>query len=193
MTIKSLRIHAADFSPFFATSIAYRPLPRPILDAFLMQRGLLSPPLQGRLRRQGMLHAGLLNKMYFRLNQIAFDKASSHAIHTYVGGQSVMEVDLTDIDPEPATESRHNRGQSLDTGGGTDHDDESIRERPQFTYEGVFNEPLRPPYSTDTGWRPWGNLSVWFGITPFGRTRYHSHGVAVDLKLDDTHDRYVRF
>ena len=57
-----------DFDPHHSTSIAYRPLPRPALEAFLTQRGLFSS-IKGKI---ALLHHGFLNKMYFRLNQIAF-------------------------------------------------------------------------------------------------------------------------
>jgi hypothetical protein len=103
---------------------------------------------------------------------------------------------------------RHERLSTIDTGGGTDHDDTEIRERPEFTYEGVFDDPIRPRsvsvlhktycsidplvFQSTSFWRPWGKFPIWFGITPFARTRYHSHGVAFDLTLDSIHHRYVR-
>jgi len=188
----ALRTHETDFNPYYPTSIAYRPLPRPILDAFLIQRGLLTVPVKGRLYRRSFVHTGILNKVYFRLNQIVFPKESSQAIHTYIGGTPAGDVDLADIDHDRATLRGHDRVASMpDTGGGTDHDDTEIRERPEFTYEGVFDDPVRPRSST-SAWRPWGKFAIWFGITPFARTRYHSHGVAFDLTLDSIHHRYIR-
>lgn len=69
----SLQTYQPDFDPHYPTSIAYRPLPRPALEAFLTQRGVL------RSNRKGMpdfVHVGLINKMYVRLSQIAFSGKS---------------------------------------------------------------------------------------------------------------------
>lgn len=67
-TISGLELHASEFDPHYPTSIAYTPLPRPALEAFLVQRGLLS-----KIPRRGdFFHAGFLNKIYLRLNDTAF-------------------------------------------------------------------------------------------------------------------------
>ena len=63
----ALERYDTDFNPYYPSSIAYTPLPRPVLESFLTQRGLLS--------WNNFFHAGLLNKMYMRLNEIVF-KAS---------------------------------------------------------------------------------------------------------------------
>ena len=64
--------HAVDFDPHYPTSIAYCPLPRPALEAFLIQRGLLSNvPKWG-----DFFHAGFLNKLYLRLNEAVFTGSS---------------------------------------------------------------------------------------------------------------------
>ena len=65
-TIKGLLVHAQDFNPHYPTSIAYRPLPRPALEAFLVQRGLYT----NKAKPTDFFHPGLLNKLYFRLNSI---------------------------------------------------------------------------------------------------------------------------
>jgi len=67
-TIAALERHAADFNPHFVTSIAYTPLPRAALESFLIQRGLL----HSRTRWNDFFHAGFLNKVYARLNDIVF-------------------------------------------------------------------------------------------------------------------------
>ena len=67
-TISALNTHASDFDPHYLTSIAYRPLPRAALEAFLGQRGLYFK--NGGL--SDFIHSGILNKLYFRLNQIVF-------------------------------------------------------------------------------------------------------------------------
>lgn len=73
-TIRSLRCYEKDFNPYYPTSIAYTPLPRPALEAFLRQRGLYSKRM---LNLNSFFHAGLLNKMYFWLCEIVF-RNSSH-------------------------------------------------------------------------------------------------------------------
>lgn len=70
--ISALRLHSSDFDPHFPTSVAYRPLPRPALEAFLSQRGLF----HNVTRRGDFFHHGFLNKLYLRLNEIAFRGSS---------------------------------------------------------------------------------------------------------------------
>lgn len=77
-TVSSLKTHATDFDPSYPSSIAYRLLPRAALEAFLIQRGLMS-------KKGGwtdFIHSGILNKIYFRLNQIVF-KASSDNVRAF--------------------------------------------------------------------------------------------------------------
>jgi hypothetical protein len=70
--IKSLQLHAPDFDPHYPTSIAYHPLPRPALEAFLAQRGLFHIVTQW----QDFFHSGFLNKLYLRLNEAVFRGSS---------------------------------------------------------------------------------------------------------------------
>ena len=66
--IKALKLHASDFDPHYPTSIAYHPIPRPALEAFLIQRGLLNKVP----RFSDFFHSGLLNKIYLRLNDVVY-------------------------------------------------------------------------------------------------------------------------
>lgn len=67
-TIKQFQTYVTDFNPHYPTSIAYRPLPRPVLETFLNQRGLLH-----KKRKFGdFFHSGFLNKIYLRLYDVAF-------------------------------------------------------------------------------------------------------------------------
>lgn len=66
--IPALQLHAHDFNPHYPTSIAYTPLPRPNLESFLIQRGLMSTTP----RWKDIFHHGLLNKIYVRLNDAVF-------------------------------------------------------------------------------------------------------------------------
>ncbi|KAJ3871562.1 hypothetical protein F5051DRAFT_433758 [Lentinula edodes] len=56
-TISNLQLHEVDFNPYYPTSIAYTPLPRPILESFLTQCGLLSTPS----KRGDFFHCGFLS------------------------------------------------------------------------------------------------------------------------------------
>lgn len=75
-TIPALKKHEADFNPHYVTSIAYTPLPRAALVAFLTQRGLL----HNKPHWWDAFHAGFLNKLYLRLNDAVF-RDSSKASH----------------------------------------------------------------------------------------------------------------
>ncbi|KAN0065817.1 hypothetical protein ACQY0O_000947 [Thecaphora frezii] len=65
---KLLRTHRRSFSPQFPTSIAYTPMPRAELEAFLYKRGLWKK--DGK--KGGPFNRGLLNRIYFYLNEVAF-------------------------------------------------------------------------------------------------------------------------
>ncbi|KAF8523077.1 hypothetical protein BU17DRAFT_75023 [Hysterangium stoloniferum] len=175
-TIATFATYASDFDPHYSTSIAYRLLPRAALEAFLSQRGLLSQSNN----TTDFIHSGILNKLYFRLNQIVF-RGSEKAIQYHLGEDS-FEVDLEELD---LTFSGHAKISTMGTGGGTDHDDASIRARPMYRWEGIFDDPLRdnagPRYRR---WLP--KLAVWFGIRPFWQSpQARTSGVSLDVRLDD--------
>ncbi|SNX85284.1 uncharacterized protein MEPE_03993 [Melanopsichium pennsylvanicum] len=56
------------FSPQYPTSIAYRPIPRKALEEFLTERGLW----KSNGAKGGPFNRGLLNRIYFYLNEIVF-------------------------------------------------------------------------------------------------------------------------
>ncbi|KAF8521485.1 hypothetical protein JB92DRAFT_3082021 [Gautieria morchelliformis] len=176
-TIAALKTHASDFNPHCSTSIAYRPIPRAALESFLSQRGLFA-----RKGRRDFIHSGILNKLYFRLNQIVF-RGSEKAIAYHLGDDSI-EVDLENLEF-----SSHAKSSTLGTGGGTDHDDVSIRARPLYRWEAIFEDPLRP--SAEGRYRRWlPKLAVWFGLTPFWKpSMAFTSGVSLDVRLED--GRYV--
>lgn len=70
--VKALNTHAKDFNPHYPTCVAYTPLARPVLESFLIQRGLMSKPR----RRSDLFHSGFLNKLYLRLNETVFHDTS---------------------------------------------------------------------------------------------------------------------
>ena len=202
-TIAALQRYESDFNPHFASSVAYRPLPRPALEAFLAQRGLLSP----RAKSRQFVHHGLLNKIYFRMNQIAFhntDKVilssplsrptpapSSTTFFSDSGFQAILvHVGNTaeEIDLEDLVLTTHVHSSSMGTGGGTDLDDASIRIRPTYKWEDVFNDEMHNKGYTEwqyLHWRRWKSmLAVWFGITPLNRRRTRTNGIALDVMVD---------
>lgn len=80
------------------------------------------------------------------------------------------------------------RPSTLGTGGGTDHDDGSIRARPLYRWEGILEDPLRRRERHTTNFL--AKLGVWFGVTPRWRADVPSMGLALDVRLDDG-GRYV--
>ncbi|KAF8316174.1 hypothetical protein DL93DRAFT_2154964 [Clavulina sp. PMI_390] len=172
-TVKALTLHEPDFNPWYPSSIAYQLLPRAALDAFLLQRGLLTAESRSWFKSSGALHSGLVNRLYFHLNEIVYERHPSKMIHTVGTLPSGFELPYA-----------HHRASSEDTGGGTDHDDSSIRERPLYRYEELFMEHHGK-------WR--GRFAVWFGLTPFAplmdqRTR----DISLELRLDSEHHQYIR-
>ncbi|KAI0082304.1 hypothetical protein K474DRAFT_1655685 [Panus rudis PR-1116 ss-1] len=175
-TIKALQTHATDFNPWYPTSIAYTPLPRAALEAFLTQRGLLN-----RKPKFGdFFHAGFLNKMYLRMYDVVFHGTKKgDIIHI---GDDTSELNMEEVD-------EHTQGQpsTLGTGGGTDHDDESIRPRPMYRWEGILGDKLsrHRHHHRDL----WAKFGVWFGITPRWRAGIPTRGLALDVALEN--GRYV--
>lgn len=63
-----LRKYRRSFSPQYPTSIAYRPMPRQALEQFLHKRGLWKK----KGAKGGPFNRGMLNRIYFYLNEIVF-------------------------------------------------------------------------------------------------------------------------
>lgn len=77
----------------------------------------------------------------------------------------------------------HARDSSLGTGGGTDHDDSSIRARPNYRWEGILEDPLlkRNEPRRKAGWKE--KLGVWLGLTSLWRSGMMSRGLSLDVEL----------
>ncbi|KAH8100667.1 hypothetical protein BXZ70DRAFT_1008156 [Cristinia sonorae] len=177
-TISGIQKHISDFSPHYPTSIAYTPLPRAALEAFLIQRGLLNK----KPKFGDFFTAGVLNKIYLRMNDIVFHRSNdANIIHL---GDETSEMDMEDVDAR-------SRGlpSTLGTGGGTDHDDADIRARPLYRWEGILDDKLSPGKHPHVG--IWVKFGVWFGITPLWRSGEPSPGLALDVRLDTATGRYV--
>jgi hypothetical protein len=175
-TISALQLHAPDFDSHYPTSIAYTPLPRSALEAFLAQRGLLS-----KVPRWGsFFHSGFLNKLYLRLNECVF-RGSKQAIMFHLG-HDPFERDMEDVDIET-----HGRPSTLGTGGGTDHDDEYILARPAYRWEGLLDDPLSDGKKWTGHW--FAKMGVWFGVASRWRSGMPSKGMSLDVRLEN--GRYV--
>jgi hypothetical protein len=192
-TINKLRLHPSDFNPHYPSSIAYTPLPRPALESFLAQRGLLHK----KPKRGDFIDNGFLNKVYIRMYNIVFQRSSQVYQIMYIElhsrtdsamqanifhlGYNTRRLDMEDIDIET-----HVPLSTLGTGGGTDYDDSVIRSRPVFRWEGILSDSLA---KKAPGPKLLSKLGVWLGLTPFWRTGSRSLGVALDIQLDG--DQYV--
>ena len=95
-------------------------------------------------------------------------------------GEGSSEFALSDVSVR-----FHNKSSSLGTGGGTDHDDSSIRARPIYDWEGILEDTLLTNRNKPgrQGWR--AKLGVWLGVTPLWRTGVVSSGLALDVQLED--------
>ena len=92
----------------------------------------------------------------------------------------------SELTPSAIDALAHGRSSSLGTGGGTDHDDPSIRPRPNYRWEGLLEDPIRHQ-QIKSGWL--AKLGVWLGITPLWREGMITRGIALDVKLEN--GRYV--
>ncbi|KAJ8514702.1 hypothetical protein ONZ45_g7784 [Pleurotus djamor] len=174
--IPALNLHASDFNPHYPTSIAYTPLPRANLEAFLIQRGLMS----GTSKPNGYLHHGFLNKIYIRLNEAVFhDSPQAVLFHLGIDG-SEMNMSVVDENLEqPST--------TFGTGGGTDHDDISVRPRPTYRWEGLLMDEVQERKPRRKGL--FVKLKAWLGLNPIWRSGSPSKGISLDVRLHN--GRYV--
>ncbi|KAJ8486761.1 hypothetical protein ONZ45_g14559 [Pleurotus djamor] len=174
--IPALNLHASDFNPHHPTSIAYTPLPRASLEAFLIQRGLMS----GTSKPNGYLHHGFLNKIYIRLNEAVFhDSPQAVLFHLGIDGS---EMNMSGVD-----ENLEQPSTTLGTGGGTDHDDISVRPRPTYRWEGLLMDEVqeRKPHRKGL----FVKLKAWLGLNPIWRSGSPSKGISLDVRLHN--GRYV--
>ncbi|PIL31892.1 hypothetical protein GSI_06596 [Ganoderma sinense ZZ0214-1] len=170
--IEGLAKYETDFNPHYPTSVAYAPLPRAALENFLTQRGLLNK----MPKFFDFFHAGFLNKMYLRMNDIVYHGMDGAIIFHL--GDDTSELDMEEIDlqtlPRPST---------LGTGGGTEYDDGEIRARPTYRWEGILDDPVRKQKPHQR--RFLSRLAVWFGVSPLWRTGDASQGLSLDVRLEN--------
>ncbi|KAF8704628.1 hypothetical protein RHS03_05839, partial [Rhizoctonia solani] len=129
-TVKGLKTHYLDFDPQYSTSIAYRPLPRPTLEAFFRQRGLWSASVNW-YGNWWWLHSGFINK----------------AIHVHIGGHSSFDLEEVDARSRVAP-SRLRKEHSGSVGAnsssglrvGTNHNDSVMRARRAYRWETLMED-----------------------------------------------------
>ena len=99
----------------------------------------------------------------------------------HIGNNSV-EVNMEEVDLQTQAQPS-----TLGTGGGTDHDDSSIRARPLYRWEGILSDDLS---SHERHHRDFlSKLAVWFGISPRWRAGVPTRGLALDVKAEN--GRYI--
>lgn len=78
-SLKAVGKHPELFSPYYRTSLCYQPLPRERLEHLLARVDLAGDAQY--------LTSGLLNRLYFLLNQVVFNNIPSHDIVVDVDGE----------------------------------------------------------------------------------------------------------
>ncbi|KAH7318861.1 hypothetical protein B0J17DRAFT_773208 [Rhizoctonia solani] len=218
-TMKPLKVYFLDFDPHYPTSIAYRPLPRPILEGFLQQRGLWSSSA-GWYGNWWWLHTGFINKIYFHVNWVVFS-GSSKAIHVHIGEYSsfdLREVDSRSRIPFSVMPEEDCIAITTSSGlkAGTAYSDSIMRARRAYRWETlVWDESTKPFLSRginvlrDHRWHFWheekrqyeeyrlslrGRLAQWLGLSPVANIHWHTGGLSVDVSLNKIapEPRYIR-
>ncbi|GAA6064386.1 hypothetical protein JCM10212_002919 [Sporobolomyces blumeae] len=137
----AIKSRPADFSPQYSTSLCYNPMKRADLEAFLERGGF-------DVSRSGFFHPGLLNQIYFLLDEMAFS-ATSEAIPIHLASDPFDDVHFSSLPRKLAPTQAHSAviGSQLTagTGDGTNEDDRDIRTRPTFRFEEAF-ERARPRF-----------------------------------------------
>lgn len=190
--ITHMRTHSQDFDPHYSSCIAYTPLSRANMEAFLVVRGLFSPTRNTR----AWFHPGILNKLYLRLNDIVFMNTSkvvftslqmyessfnsSKAILFHIGRGSA-ELDMNAVENLVGPSN-------ISVGGGTSYGDVSIRARPNFKWEAILSDNVIPKLQWQN--HLFSKLGSWFGLAPFW-TEDASKGLSVDVHLDQLSGMYV--
>ncbi|ORY68070.1 hypothetical protein BCR35DRAFT_326470 [Leucosporidium creatinivorum] len=165
----------ASFSPHYRQSICYHPMPRADLERFLNDRGF---PTTTR----GYFNTGLLNKIYFYLDEIIFP-GTDEAIPIHFVDKHDAIVPFSSLDTLLPPRHLHPLDASHytnTTGAGTDHDDDHLQPRAAFPFESIYDEPN---VKLSAGFKAWSRDWV---------TRRGPQGVTKWLGLVHTiHERRV--
>lgn len=119
-----------------------------------------------------------ISRIYFYLDEILFE-GTRGGIPLKVGRHrhSVDFHELENLKPFDADDSfgRHTVV-TFDTGQGTDHDETTIRNRPRFLFEDIYNKrPASTSFATlrtirSARERAGEGVRAWLGLSPYGRT-----------------------
>ncbi|KAK0549905.1 hypothetical protein OC845_002888 [Tilletia horrida] len=152
--IAAMRKHRKHLSPSFPTSIAYRPMPRPELENFLAKHGLW---INGG--KNGFIHTGTLNSIYFYLDELVFSHGGSQLRSKAIKlGIGTNDAELESHEYESLTLVE----QSAGTGGGTDYERSEIIDRHAKRWEVLMSG--RPTLSR---WdRAWNRTLTWLNLHP---------------------------
>lgn len=97
-------------------------------------------------------------------------------------GQDHSELDMEDVDLDTLVQPS-----TLGTGGGTDHDNSSIRARPAYRWEGLLSDPVLRGSRRRRNFL--AKLGAWMGVTPLWRSGVPSPGLSLDVRMEN--GRYV--
>ncbi|ELU39241.1 hypothetical protein AG1IA_06731 [Rhizoctonia solani AG-1 IA] len=190
-TVKGLKTHYLDFDPQYSTSIAYRPLPRPTLEAFFRQRGLWSASVNW-YGNWWWLHSGFINKEHGSNVRLTFSQ----------------EVDARSRVAPSRLRKEHSGSVGANSSSGlrvgTNHNDSVMRARRAYRWETLMEDNSIEASTRglsvlrDHRWHFWheekknieeyqvswrGKLSLWFGLSPIRRLHWRTGGLSVDATL----------
>lgn len=186
----------SDFSPHYRSSICYRPMSRKKLEDFLIERQLATVDGRG-----GFFHSGLLNRMYFYLDEMMFE-GTSKGISIRVGDSreqvkleylpsATKHYDQHDSSSseyssyyDPYGPSRYSSRFTQFTGEGTDEGDPVIRFRNAFAHEQIFDKSSQET-STRFSYilqRVKRGIPEWLGLVPVHHARRHSASISLGLR-----------
>ncbi|GAA5844290.1 hypothetical protein JCM9279_001756 [Rhodotorula babjevae] len=191
---------AEAFSPLYSSSICYNPCSRAQLEAFLAKQDL-------SIGKRSYFHSGLLNRLYFYLNEQVFS-STSRAIPIHLSSSpNLIPFDaLARSVPHhhssmPSDRRDASTGSALTastgyTGGGTSEDDPSVRHRAAFLFEEAYARPSpRFRAGSRAAWarfqvevRAVGWAKRFYGLEPVVRDWWPSEeeGVVLDLRKGRT-------
>ncbi|EGG04727.1 uncharacterized protein MELLADRAFT_116992 [Melampsora larici-populina 98AG31] len=198
--VPALSQSPSDFSPHYRSSICYRPMSRKKLEDFLIERQLATVDGRG-----GFFHSGLLNRMYFYMDEMMFE-GTSKGISIRVG-DSREQVKLESLPSatkhrkqhdsssseyssyyDPYGPSRYSSRFTQFTGEGTDEGDPVIRFRNAFAHEQIFDQTSQET-STRFAYilqRVKRGTREWLGLVPVHHARRHSAGISLGLRRTTT-------
>ena len=194
-----------EFSPWYRDSICYRPLSRRELERFFIEQGLWG----------GAFNDGVLNRIYVRceapscdcleltvaqqfyLDEINFSTSpgTSKAIPIHLHSSSHPLIPFSSLatavhELHPSHSSHPFHPSEPSTSAGTNIDDPTIRPRPAYTFEQIFDRPTprfvageRREWIRNVGRGAREGVMGWLGLRPTERRQPGSgEGVEFDLR-----------